>query len=294
MNLQNLKEKFLSPQNKNARIAVIAASVLSLIFFIWYFHEALTYESTDDAFVEGHVIPISSKVSAHAVKVYVQDNQQVKKGDLLAELDDADYKIKLAMSKAELEAASAQAEQANANVKRYEKLHVNNEISKQQFDQSQIDARIANAKEDDAKSRVEQAELQLSYTKIYAPEAGFVTKKGVELGAYIIVGQPLMALVPTDVWVIANFKETQVNHMIAGQKAALKVDSYPDRRIKGHLDSIQKGTGARFSLLPAENATGNFVKVVQRIPVKVLLDEENDPAHPLVPGMSVVIKIKVK
>ena len=136
--------------------------------------------------------------------------------------------------------------------------------------------------------------MQLSYTKIYAPAAGRVTRKAVEVGALVQIGQPLMAVVPGEVWVTANFKESQIGTIRPGQPVEVIVDAYSDKTFKGRVDSIQAGTGARFSLLPAENATGNYVKVVQRIPVKIVFDEPLDPQHLLAPGMSVVPHVKVR
>jgi membrane fusion protein, multidrug efflux system len=145
------------------------------------------------------------------------------------------------------------------------------------------------------RAEVEQASLDLSYTKIYAPTAGFVTRKTVEPGVYVQEGQPLLAIVPPEVWVIANFKETQLTHMKPGQPATITVDTYPDVTFHGHVDSIQRGTGSRFSLLPPENATGNFVKVVQRIPVKIVFDRPAELAkYLLVPGMSVIPEVNIK
>ena len=138
-----------------------------------------------------------------------------------------------------------------------------------------------------AEKKADAAELDLSYTRITAPEAGKVTKKNAEIRSYVQVGQPLLAIVTDEVWILANFKETQLTRMRPGQKVTIEVDAFPGREIKGHIDSIQSGTGARFSLLPAENATGNFVKVVQRVPVKIVFDEPVG-ALMLVPGMSVV------
>jgi membrane fusion protein (multidrug efflux system) len=152
----------------------------------------------------------------------------------------------------------------------------------------------ASADIEQAKANVLQAQLNLSYTKIYAPEDGRVTKKAVEEGTFVQVGQALLALVPQDFWVTANFKETQLAQMQVGQPVAIKVDAYPDKVFKGHVDSFQTGTGARFSLLPPENATGNYVKVVQRVPVKIVFDEQPDPQHPLGPGMSVEPEVEVK
>ena len=143
-------------------------------------------------------------------------------------------------------------------------------------------------------AELHQAELQESYTKITAPEAGRVTNKSIEPGDYVQVGQPLFAIVSPKVWVTANFKETQLTDMRPGQPAEIEVDAYPSRSLRGHVDSIQAGSGARFSLLPPENATGNFVKVVQRVPVKIVLDEQPNVQQVLGPGMSAVPDVKVK
>ena len=145
-----------------------------------------------------------------------------------------------------------------------------------------------------AEARLQQAELNLSYTTVVAPEDGRVTRRVVEKGAYIQPGQSLMAIVPPRYWVVANFKEIELTHMRVGQPVEIEVDAYPDCKLKGHVESIQSGAGARFSLFPPENATGKYIKVVQRVPVKILFDElpENDLA--LGPGMSVVPKVRVK
>ncbi len=145
-----------------------------------------------------------------------------------------------------------------------------------------------------AQAEVRQAELDLSYTKIYAPLNGKITRKHVELGDYVQVGQTLFSIVPDRLWVIANFKETQLRHMRPGQPVTIEVDAYPDKKFHGHVDSIQAGSGARFSLLPPENATGNYVKVVQRVPVKIVFDDPPDPSYPLGPGMSVEPVVKVR
>jgi membrane fusion protein (multidrug efflux system) len=145
-----------------------------------------------------------------------------------------------------------------------------------------------------ARAAVQQAELELSYTTIVAPEAGRITRKSVEAGAYVQVGQALLAVVSDDLWIVANFKETQLTNMTPGQPVEISVDAYPHALFKGHVDSIQAGTGAHFSLLPPENATGNYVKVVQRVPVKIVFDAPPDPQHALAPGMSVVPEVKIR
>ncbi len=146
-----------------------------------------------------------------------------------------------------------------------------------------------------AEAEVTQARLNLSYTKILAPVDGHVTSKNVEPGAHVSVGQPLLALVEPNLWVVANFKETQLTNMRVGQKVSVEVDGYPGIKFAAHVDSIQRGSGAYFSLLPPENATGNYVKVVQRVPVKIVFDDPAQvAAHLLGPGMSVVPTVDVR
>ena len=158
--------------------------------------------------------------------------------------------------------------------------------------QSQTDAAEADVAR--AQAEVNQARLNLSYTKIYAPISGHVTRKSVEQGAYVQVGQPVLALVDPEVWVVANFKETQLDKMRPGQPVTVTVDTRPGVKLTGHVDSLQRGSGARFSLLPPENATGNYVKVVQRVPVKIVFDDlAQVEQYGLGPGMSVVPMVKV-
>jgi membrane fusion protein (multidrug efflux system) len=364
----------------------------------WWYWSSLGYESTDDAFIQANVATVSPKVASNVARVYVTDNQQVKAGDLLLELDPRDFEAGLAQARANLAAAMSQQRAATINVtvigtragarvqqaeagvqlaerqldgarsrleqsraqvtaadaeairaaadsQRYGALLQDGAVSRQQRDDAvaasraaaanleaarqaqqaaedgvrqaqaqlgQAHAQLASAQaapEQVAYSRVQaeqaakqvarlqaavrQAELNLSYTKLYAPADGRITRKAVEPGNYVQAGQTLLSLVPNRVYVIANFKETQLARMRPGQPVEIKVDAYPDRRFHGHVDSIQAGSGAAFSLLPPENATGNYVKVVQRVPVKILLDGPPDPAHVLGPGMSVVPTVKV-
>ncbi len=431
------------PLYKRPAVLVVASIVLLIgaLIGVRYWLYARSHESTDDAFIDGHIIQISPKASGYVAKVYVDDNQQVKAGDLIVELDARDYRARLQQAKAALDAglarqneartnvsltrattaasvqqaratvlgarsgvessragassslsranqaasaistaqanleqarAQVQAAQAettrtNADVARYEALYAKDEVSKQQLDQAVAAAHTASAQLDAARQKVvateaqvnearsshvaaaetarqaqtqigsaqagvgealgrlvqantapkqvavsqaqsetatatteqlraevEQAELELSYTKIYATEAGRVTRKSVEEGALVQIGQPLLAIVPGNVWVTANFKESQIGRMVLGQPVDITVDAYSDKVFKGHVDSIQAGTGAQFSLIPPENATGNYVKVVQRLPVKIVFDEPPDPKHMLAPGMSVVPEVAVR
>jgi membrane fusion protein, multidrug efflux system len=301
----------------------IVLAVLGLVWGVVYLSRSMSEESTDDAFVTGHIVSVSARVDGHVEKVHVNDNQSVEQGDLLAEIDTRDYKVSLDLASAAMSAAQASAEQSRAQVgiasveaaraekdyNRYRQLfEANGGVTQQQVDNmsaaaqsaaAQLEAAnkqvvAAQAKASEAKSAFDQAQLNLSYTRIYTPQSGRVTNKALEAGEYIRVGQPLMMIVPREVWVVANFKETQLKYMNPDQKVQIKVDAYPQKIFKGHIDSIQAGTGAIFSLLPPENATGNYVKVVQRVPVKIVFDEDPNETKMLSPGMSVVPKVKVK
>jgi membrane fusion protein (multidrug efflux system) len=423
-------------------IAAAVILVVAAVFGLRYWIYSRSHESTDDAFVDGRVVQISPKVSGYVAKVYVADNQPVKAGDLIAELDARDFEARLEQARAALNAgeaqqrqaqssveltrantraaqqqaraavqqartgvqtaqaaaasershvsqsasaistaqatvrqataqvtaAEAEAARANADVVRYQALFAKDEISQQRLDEAIAAAQTANAQVEVARQRVaaaqaqvsearsaeaaeaenarrvattiggaqagvgealgrlaqantapqqvavneaqvstaganiaqlraavEAAELELSYTKIYAPEDGRVTRKSVEQGALVQPGQPLLALVTGEIWVTANFKEDQIGKLRPGQSVEINVDAYPDKVFHGQVQSIQAGTGAAFSLLPPENATGNYVKVVQRVPVKIDLDPKDlDPNHMLAPGMSVVPEVLIK
>jgi membrane fusion protein (multidrug efflux system) len=423
------------------RLAITILAIVVAIGGLWYYIYARNHESTDDAYIAGHLIQISPRVAAHVAVVHVTDNQWVKAGDLLVELAPEDFKAALdaaeanlaaaestfrssaidvelttvtavsaddearaavdteqaalktaeaqcsatasqceqaraqvdlaraALQQAEAEAASAKAQEDldSIDLVRKRQLATTGAVSQDDLDravaaerksaaalaaaekkvqtqeamlrqsqaglqaaednlrqsQAQIaehraqveqalarlraahiapqrvaksvsDANVAQAQIDKARAEVEMARLNLSYTKIYAPADGHVASKSVEPGAYVQVGQPLLTIVPAEVWVVANFKETQLTHMLPGQPVSISVDTYPGARFAGHVDSVQRGTGAVFSLLPPENATGNFVKVVQRVPVKIVFDNPEDwEKYLLAPGMSVVPNVNI-
>ncbi|MDE2141294.1 MAG: HlyD family secretion protein [Elusimicrobia bacterium] len=277
----------------NRAKAVIGGVALAAIATGGFLLANRGWESTDDAFIEGHVVTISPRVAGHVVRVLIDDNQMVKKGDILAEIDPRDYATKADQARADVEGAQAAVRKTQDDVRRYRDLNARNEASGQTLDHARADAQAATAALNAAHARLRQAELDLSYTKIEAPQAGRVTRKSVEEGAYVAVGQSLLTLVPSEVWVVANFKETQLKRMHPGQRAEIRVDAY-DGKLGGRVDSLQSGTGARFSVLPAENATGNYVKVVQRVPVKIVLDRTADSARLLAPGMSVEAEVEVK
>ncbi len=345
---------------KRAAIAAVGAAALigaSTYGYSWYQFSA-THESTDDAFIDAHVAPITPRIAGHVEHVYITDNQEVHAGDLLVELDPHDQQAaldaangKLTAAQADLAAAKSQVTQAQAaittaqaqvaqaqadavarqaeldratlDLTHYTAAAKTGVVSSIEFNKVQTDERTAQANLDaarkvvaaaqaqvaqaqatlaarqgqvavaeaqitSAKAEVETATLNLSYTKILAPTDGRITKKAVEPGEYVAPGAlpAMFAIVQPDVWVTANFKETQLAHMRPGEPVEVKVDAYPGTLFAGHVDSIQQGSGAYFSLMPPENATGNYVKVVQRVPVKITLDDASQ-RHLLGPGMSV-------
>ncbi len=191
-----------------------------------------------------------------------------------------------------IEAAQARASQAEARIKEAQANQQATRTAPQQMAISRSNVQTALARVKQAQAALEQAELNLQYTEVKAPIDGIVSQKKVELGQYVQTGQPLLALVPLhNVWVTANYKENQLKDMRPGQKAFVTVDAYGGRKYEGHIDSIAAATGARFSLLPPENATGNYVKVVQRVPVKIVIDRGVDDSHPLRPGLSVIATV---
>jgi membrane fusion protein (multidrug efflux system) len=279
------------------RPGVIIAAALFAIVGICYgafamFH-SFTHESTDDAFIDVHFVSVAPKIAGRVAAVHVDDNQLIKKGDVLVEIDPGDFQVALAQAKANVAKDKAAQIQANANEKRAQDLFTKKVISIQERDTNVAASESSKASVEADEAAVEQAQLNLGYTKIKAPIDGYVTKEAVTTGDYVQVGQALMSLVPPRVWVIANFKETQLRSVRPGQPATVSIDAYEGLELHGHVDSIQAGSGAAFSLLPPENATGNYVKVVQRVPVKIVLDDQQELQRVLGPGMSAVPTIYV-
>ena len=203
-------------------------------------------------------------------------------------------RAQLVQARAARASAEASLRQAETLVRQAEGRLKEAQSRPEQIRVRRADLEGAGAEIERARAALQQAELNLSYTKIYAPESGYITKKSVEPGNIVGAGQALMALVSDRLWVVANFKEVQLRRMRPGQPVSIKIDAYPQRRFRGKVDSIQSGSGARFSLLPPENATGNYVKVVQRVPVKIVFDEPLPPELKIGPGMSVVPEVKVR
>ena len=316
-------------KRKVKKPAIIAMGLIVAGLIAYFVVDSIKFQSTDDAYVETTTVSVSPKVSGQIVEVLIKDNQFVKEGDLVARIDDTDYKVKVDQVTAQYERTLLDQENAKANFKaadtnidvakkdleRYTNLYEAGAVSKQTLDSAQAkydaakaqftraeqsvfstnDSKVADADLKVIKAQKEQAELNLSYTNVYAPQSGTVASRRVEKGMYVQVGTPLFTIVPEEVWVVANFKENQLRHMKAGQEVDIKVDTYPNKIFKGKIDSIQRSSGAKSSLFPPENAVGSFVKIVQRIPVKIVFTEEIDPEEfNIVPGMSVVPKVRVR
>ena len=400
--LPSSEQDFRQPartDSKGFRIAVAVGLLLLLVIGFFVYRYMTSYESTDDAQVDGHINSISARISGHVIKLNVDDNQYVAAGTVLLEIDPADYQVAYDRAKADFadaeaaalaagvnvpitsvntssqvsateadvnsaragiqaaqqqfEAAKAQLQQADANnvkaqndLGRYKQLVEKQEISQQQYDQAIAAARAsaasveaARASADAAQQQVtqaqgklvqaeanlryantaprqmevirahasealaqaqrkkadlDQAQLNLQYTKVTAPVNGIVSNRTVEVGQNVAPGQELMKVINLDdIWVTANFKETQLRNMMVGQRVSMEADAN-GRSYEGKVDSIAGASGARFSLLPPENATGNYVKVVQRIPVKIVLDPGSNKDHQLRPGMSVEPKVWIR
>ena len=332
-------------------LAVLVALLAVAGRMAWRSHY---FEETDNAYLAAHVSPISARIQGTVQKVLVADNQPVRAGDVLMELDPADQQVRVAQIKAEIartdeqirqideqvKQAAAEARAAQALVGRAQAQHVRHEAEAQRMkalrnaqlrsvSQSELEAalaardgaaadvqaqqhlsRAAQAKGDSiAASRavalaqknvlaaqLADAELQLRYATVTAPVSGRIGRKNAEVGARVQPGQQLLAIVQDDIWVMANYKETQLRELQAGQQARVRVDAFPGREFVGTIDSLAPASGAQFALLPPDNATGNFTKIVQRIPVKVVLAAKDVQAMGgrLAPGMSAVVEVDLR
>lgn len=264
---------------RHKRNALIAAGVIAAIVTFFYFVDAWTHEETDDAYVTGHLHNISSRINAVVTDVMVHDNQFVNKGDVLVELDPTEYIALVA-------AARAQLKKAEADLGRQKPLVDVHAISPEALDASQSTRDV-----DEAQLRL--AQLQIEYSTIKAPASGTIGRKNVEIGNRVSSGQTLMVLVEPALWVVANFKETQLAEMKIGQPAKITINSIPGKVFTGKVDSFSPATGNQFALLPADNSTGNFTKIVQRVPVKIVFDPDSTHGYEdrIRAGESAVVKV---
>jgi membrane fusion protein (multidrug efflux system) len=324
-------------------VAIVLLVVLVLIIVaIVFWRNSRHHESTDDAFIDGYTSQVAAQTAGQVTHLYVNDNQLVKAGDPLLDIDSRDTDARVQQQRAQLISAQGQVEQAEAQVGvqrasaaqadaavrqsqaqltkaeqdlgRYRVVDPE-AVPRQEYDNAESADRTARARLDAdkasanaaraqveaslaqvraARSNVQAAQAQLdaanlqgSYTHVTAPIDGRVTRRSVDVGNVVANGQGLIALVSENLWVTANYKETQLTRMQPGQEVEITVDAFPDVKFRGHVDSIQRSTGQYFSMLPAENATGNYVKVVQRVPVKIVFDDDHVKQYTIGPGMSV-------
>ncbi|HJO92818.1 MAG TPA: HlyD family secretion protein [Victivallales bacterium] len=296
-------------------LSAAVAVILSLVGIVYYIHSS-HYVYTDDAYISGHSVYMCPHIEGYVKTINVKDNQFVKKGQLLLTIDERDYSLALKSDEDQLIIAKTTYKMsqhlaklaytklllAKLNYIRDKKLINFHSISTKQYQNSEavyqelksnlaskiLKTKINKQNIKKLQDTVANAKLNLSYTKIYAPFDGWITKKSIAIGSYVKTGQALLAIVPTNLWITANYKETKITHLRKGEEVSIHIDAYPDLDFKGHINSIQSGTGSAFSLLPPENATGNFVKIVQRIPVKIVFDKIPDPdKYKLSIGMSV-------
>jgi len=332
-------------KNLYLALGVLVVLAVAAVVFGPRLRYDLAHESTDDAYVDGKIVTVSAEVTGKVAKVFINDNQPVKAGDVLVEIEDRHYRLAveekearwkrmqaedaeirlsieektraLEKAKAQLDAARAEEQLALKDRDRYRRLLKGQSVSRSRYDDAEAKWKVAAArvkaaqaavlenglvienlkaglviqrgKIKEARAALGLADLSLRKTEVRAPVSGRVARKNVDAGKYVQAGQPLLSIVDgNDVWIVANFKETQIEEMKVGDPVDIRVDAYPHRVFKGRINSFQPGTGAVFSLLPPENSTGNFVKVVQRVPVKIVLDRAEEREHLLWPGMSVV------
>lgn len=344
------------PRSKKPLIILaVVVVLLAIVAFVWWFMTR-NQVSTDDAYTDGNAITIAPKVAGYVVKLAVNDNVYVHKGDLLVEIDPREYRAQVDAARAQLglataqlntaqiqldiahvrypaeyRRAQAQTTSAQADLRQaraaYEREHrVDARATSQQnidaadakqaaarASVTQAQAQLATAslvgqqirqaaaaveerrqQVEQARAKLEQAELDLAWCEVRSPSDGWITRRNVQLGTYLQPGASLFSIVTPQVWVTANYKESQLDEMRPGDKVEIDVDAYPGLTLHGHVDSVQQGSGSRFSAFPAENATGNFVKIVQRVPVKIVIDSGLPTDHPLPLGLSVEPTVYLK
>lgn len=279
--------------DKKKKIFAVIISVAVIIAGFFIVHH-LRWVTTDNAQLQAHSVMIAPKVPGFITKVFVEEGQHVKHGDVLAEIDSRDYENALAIAKGQLGSAEAVVMESQKNYKRLSDLYKSGAISQQQFDSATKTYNDSKAKAEAVIARVEQAKLNLEYTKIIAPSDGFIAKKSAEAGQLAAPGIPLFGFVDAgERWVLANFKETEISKIKKGAHVEVEVDAVPGTTFEGKVLSLSAATGATFTLLPPDNATGNFTKVVQHVPVKIILNNlKAEDIEKLRAGLSVVVRVR--
>lgn len=280
---------------KRKQILLTAISVV-LLLIGWFSYEHWRYITSDNAQIDAHTILIGPKVGGYVQEVNVLIGQVVKKNDLMVLIDQRDYKVAKDVAQSDLLSLEAKRKDSEKNFQRLRDLFAKGVVSNQQYDTAYASYNENKAKYDSAMAHLQQAQLNLEYTELRAPMDGIIARKSVEVGQLAAPGVALIGFVGSESrWVIANLKETEIAHIKSGQKVEIDVDAVPSRTFHGTVESISSATGATFSLLPPDNATGNFTKVVQRVPVKIVFDDLNqDEIKRLQAGLSAFVKIKIR
>jgi membrane fusion protein (multidrug efflux system) len=268
-------------------------AVVAVLIIGYFLYEHIAFVATDNAQIEAHAVMLAPKVAGYVADVKVVEGQKVKKGDILVQIDERDYQNTLKQVTSDLSSMEARRKDAERNSKRLAELYSKGAVSQQQYETSSASFQDLRAKYDAASAQLAQAQLNLENTRIKAPSDGFIAKKAVEVGQLASPGVPLIGFVDSEErWVAANFKETEVEAIRIGAKVDIDVDAISTRDFHGTVVSISSATGATFTLLPPDNATGNFTKVVQRVPVKIKFEnvDEKD-IEALKAGLSVSVKV---
>lgn len=289
-NFKTLQQKVASSRHSKIKLSLVLFSIVVVAGTLYWLH-AQRYVNTDNAYVNANIVRVASQVSGRVLRLNVQNNQVVKAGTLLFELDAAPFQVAVDRERARLDSAEATWKNAQMNTKRIITLAKNKVTSVQEQENAIKNLEVATAAMQLDKASLAQAELDLSNSKIFAAADGYVTNMTLCVGSMVTAFQPLFALISSEqYWVDANFKETELRKIKTRQTAKIFVDMYPSYVFKGKVESISGGSGAAFSLLPPQNATGNWIKITQRVPVKIHILDPN-PQYPLRIGTTATVSI---
>ncbi len=280
--------------SKKKKIFLIIG-LLALFIVSYFIYQHIIYVETDNAQVEAPTVMLAAKISGYIKDVRINDGQKVKKDDVLIQIDSRDYKSVFDSATSELLSLEARKKDAEKNYYRIKNLFAQSVVSSQQLDTATANYNEIKARYDSAASKVIQSQLNLDNTQIKAPSDGIIARKSAEVGQLATPGNPLIGFVSSESrWIIANFKETEIENIKIGKKVDIQIDAVSGKKFSGEVESISSATGATFTLLPPDNATGNFTKVVQRVPVKIkFLNLTTEDFDQIQAGLSTVVKVHI-